>query len=93
MPVGMLDSANYEVSETQLHPGDKLVLYSDGVTDARNTEGKFFGDKRTLELIERNAGADCQGLHDRIRTEVRAFSAGAEQSDDITVLVVEYQPD
>jgi phosphoserine phosphatase RsbU/P len=93
MPVGMLDFASYEVSETQLQPGDKVVLYSDGVTDARNTEGKFFGDKRTLASLERNAGADCQGLHDAIRNEVRSFSAGAEQSDDITVLVVEYQPD
>ncbi len=90
MAVGMLDIASYEVESFRLLSGDKLLLYSDGVTDATNTSGELFGEDRLREIAHAHAAKGCQELHDALRGAVREFSAGAEPGDDITVLVVEY---
>ena len=47
MPVGLVETAEFAVAEHQLAPGDKVVVYSDGVTEAQNASGDFFGKKRT----------------------------------------------
>jgi sigma-B regulation protein RsbU (phosphoserine phosphatase) len=91
MPVGLMEAAEYPVIEQQLLPGDKVVIYSDGVTEAQNTQEKFFGKKRLREIIEASAGAGCCAIHDAIQDAVRAFTEGAAQSDDITVLVLEFR--
>ena len=92
MPVGLLEDAEFQVESIQLAPGDKLVLYSDGVTEAANPEGEFFGKKRLREIVSAQAGKECAALHDAVMEGVTAFAAGAMQSDDITVLVIEYRP-
>jgi sigma-B regulation protein RsbU (phosphoserine phosphatase) len=91
MPVGMMEDATFPVSEQRLTPGDKIVIYSDGVTEAQNAEGRFFGRKRLREVVDANAAADCAAIHDAIQEAVVAFTAGAAQSDDITVVVLEFQ--
>ncbi len=90
MPVGMLETATYGVETAKLAPGDKLVVYSDGFPEARSTAGEFFEDKRLLDLIRGHAGLGCAALHDALLEALRDFTGGAEQSDDITLLVVEY---
>jgi len=92
MPVGLIDSATYEVRTTKLLPGDKLVLYSDGLTEARNEAGEFFELPRTRAAVSANWSATCQELHDLLLDELRSFTGNAEQQDDITLVVVEYQP-
>jgi sigma-B regulation protein RsbU (phosphoserine phosphatase) len=66
------------------------VIYTDGVTEAQNAAGDFFGKKRLRETVAAHAAEPCQAVHDRIRDAVAAFTEGAEQSDDITLLVLEY---
>jgi len=90
MPVGLIDSATFEVAERQLAPGDKLVIYTDGVTEAQDSAGAFFGKKRLLDLAAAHAGESCAELHDAIQNAVAAFTEGAPQSDDITLVVLEY---
>jgi sigma-B regulation protein RsbU (phosphoserine phosphatase) len=90
MPVGMLEMATYGVSEEQLQPGDKLVVYSDGFPEARNAAGEFFEDKRLLGLIREHATLGCSELHDTLLGALRDFTGDAEQADDITLVVVEY---
>jgi len=90
MPVGLIDPAEYELAEAKLGPGDKVVIYSDGVTEAQNVEGEFFGRKRLREVAAGNAGASCAALHGAIQTAVKEFAGGAEQADDITLVVVEF---
>lgn len=92
MPVGMLDFATYDVESKRLEPGDKLVIYTDGVTEAVDEQGRFFEDKRVMAAIRANAAASCAELHDRLLNELKAFTGEASQSDDITLVVVEYQP-
>jgi sigma-B regulation protein RsbU (phosphoserine phosphatase) len=90
MPVGLMEGAEFPVAEERLSPGDKIVLYSDGVTEARNAEGEFFGRKRLRDVVAGHASEPCQAIHEAIQTAVAAFTEGTPQADDITVLVLEY---
>ena len=68
------------------------MIYSDGLTDAQNLEGQFFGSRRVRRLIQDNALLDCRQLHDAFIEAARVHTEGTFASDDITVLVVEYMP-
>ena len=91
MPVGLVETAEYAVEEVRLNPADKLVVYTDGVTEAQNAAGEFFGKKRLQETVAAHSPEPCQAVHDSIQQAVSAFTEGAEQSDDITLLVLEYR--
>ena len=91
MPVGLVETADYAVAEVRLDPDDKLVVYTDGVTEAQNAAGEFFGKKRLQETLAAHSAEPCQAVYDAIQGAVSAFTEGAEQSDDITVLVLEYR--
>jgi serine phosphatase RsbU (regulator of sigma subunit)/pSer/pThr/pTyr-binding forkhead associated (FHA) protein len=93
MPVGLIETAEYAVLEQHLAPGDKIVIYSDGVTEAQNTAKGFFGKKRLLEAVEAHAATSCTAIHDAVQEAVAAFTEGAPQSDDITLVVLEFRGD
>jgi len=90
MPVGLLEDAEFALAAEQLAQGDKVVIYTDGVTEAQNRNGDFFGKGRLRELVVANARSSCAALHEAIQEAVTAFTEGAPQSDDITLLVLEY---
>jgi sigma-B regulation protein RsbU (phosphoserine phosphatase) len=90
MPVGMIEGAEFTLAEEHLAPGDKLLIYSDGVTEAQNPAGDFFGKKRLREVVTACAAQGAAAVHDAVQEAVTAFTGGAAQSDDITVLVLEY---
>jgi len=91
MPVGLIENASFEVAERQLAPGDKVVIYTDGVTEAQDKQGAFFGRKRLREIVDAHAAGTAAGMHDAIQRAVAAFTEGAAQSDDITLLAIEFQ--
>jgi serine phosphatase RsbU (regulator of sigma subunit) len=91
MPVGLLVDARFESAEDKLEDGDKLVIYSDGVTESENTQGEFFGKQRLREVVATHAGESCAAIHDAVVKAVAVFTEGAPQADDITVLVLEYR--
>jgi len=91
MPVGLMDSAEFMLESLQLAPGDRVVVYSDGVTEAQNQNKEFFGKKRLYDVLKAHAGGSCTAIHDAIQESVAAFTEGAPQSDDITVVVFEYR--
>ena len=68
------------------------MLYSDGLTEARNEEGVFFDLPRARASVSANWQASCAEMHDALLDELRAFTGNTEQQDDITVVVVEYRP-
>ena len=90
MPVGMIPGAPFSEDERILSAGDRIVLYTDGVTEAQNAASDFFGKKRLREAVTQSAGLDCTGMHDAIQQALKDFTGGAEQSDDITLVVAEY---
>ena len=84
--VGILPDQKYKSAAVRLQPGDTLFFYTDGVTEATDVKGEFFGEDRTLLALEEIGGASCEALVKGVRKRVGVFSDGAEQSDDITVM-------
>jgi sigma-B regulation protein RsbU (phosphoserine phosphatase) len=87
---GLFEKATYEEETVQLHPGDVLVMFSDGVSEALNAAGEEFGDHRILECVQRTAQADPSRVLDCLVQTVKVFAAGMVQSDDLTAVVVRY---
>ena len=92
LPLGMLDIAAYESKSMQLESGDKLVLFSDGVSEAESDKGEFFDASGLKETLRALAATGCAELNDKLVEAVEDFSEGAEIGDDITTLVLEYLP-
>jgi phosphoserine phosphatase RsbU/P len=90
MPLGMLPTACYAVEMERLAPGDKIVAYSDGLSEAQNGEGRFFEASRMKELLRTHAAGNYRELHGVLREEVEQFTRDAVQTDDITLVVMEY---
>jgi sigma-B regulation protein RsbU (phosphoserine phosphatase) len=90
-PVGLIPDASYVASCVALRPGDTLVLYSDGVTEAADPDEQMFGVSRLRELLLGQHDAPLESLQQAILDAVRAFSRGVNQADDITVLVARYR--
>jgi phosphoserine phosphatase RsbU/P len=90
MPVGLIEGAEFPVAAERIGPGDKIVIYTDGVTEAQDRDGGFFGRKRLREIVTAHAAESCGGIHDAIQEAVASFTEGAPQSDDITLVVLEF---
>jgi serine phosphatase RsbU (regulator of sigma subunit)/anti-sigma regulatory factor (Ser/Thr protein kinase) len=89
MPLGLMPGMIYEERSTVLHPGERLLLHSDGLAEAHNPGREMFGFPRVAELAGR-AVADGQGLIDLCLSELDRFSGrNHEQEDDITLVVLE----
>lgn len=88
---GVMDDIHYAPLETYLAPGESILLYTDGVTEAETKEGAFYGDSRLFDLLR---GTGCSATPDtivrRIMADVREHAGGATQSDDITILSLRY---
>jgi len=87
VPVGMLPGAPYQEGEAALAPGDTLVVYSDGVTEAMNKGGEMYEDERLLREIDGARGEPADEVLDLVVHSVERFAGGAEQADDLTLLV------
>jgi serine phosphatase RsbU (regulator of sigma subunit) len=92
MPVGMLEEATFQPVVLQIDPGDKLVIYSDGLTEAANSKGEFYESERLRVCLRENAARDATGLHAALRESVDTFRGAVPARDDITLLVIEYVP-
>jgi len=86
--LGYVKRVNLEEAGVELHSGDLLVLYTDGITDANSPAGEFFGVERLRETVCAAGGLSAQGLCDLIFERVGQFQAGAMQHDDMALLVV-----
>ncbi len=90
LPVGLLPEAEFKTASYALQPGDTLVLFTDGITEAMNEQQEEFGSQRLQEVVARNAGATVEKLQAAILAAVADFTRGALQGDDITVLILRY---
>lgn len=86
--LGLLESGTYPVSTAQLLPGDAIVMYTDGVSEAQSASGEFFDVERVLAATARDAGGDATAITSGLLQDVRAFAASAPQSDDVTILTL-----
>jgi sigma-B regulation protein RsbU (phosphoserine phosphatase) len=88
LALGLVKQTAYAYSETQLHPGDLVAICTDGVTEARNRKGEEFGDDRWAETVLNSREAAPRDIIQRVIDTVDRFVDGAEQHDDITVVVL-----
>jgi serine phosphatase RsbU (regulator of sigma subunit) len=91
LPLGIKRDADYREGRSQLQPGDVLVIYSDGVTEAMSPSGEEFGPTRLYEVVSRNIEASAAGIRDRIESSLTKFSQGTSAADDITLVIVKRQ--
>lgn len=85
--LGALEDSTYEEKMMQYSPESVMVLYTDGITEARNAQGEFFGTERIVDSVEKNASATPQKLVDTLYNRVRKF-ARDQTSDDLSLLAV-----
>lgn len=88
--IGLLEFAPYSQQSVKLVPGDTVVVFSDGVSEALDSAGEEFGDDRVLASIQAVAGTNAQTLVTQVFDAVRDFTAGTAQGDDITAMVIRY---
>jgi sigma-B regulation protein RsbU (phosphoserine phosphatase) len=88
--VGMFDDATFDTSEAVLHPGDTILVHTDGITDAENPQAEMFGKQRLSELFRSIHEPGVAGVASHIVESVQAFTAGAPQADDITLMAVRF---
>ena len=90
-PLGIRPDSRYQVQELKMRPGDRLVLYSDGVTEAENGTLARFESHRLETALRGATSGTCTDIVGAVDSAVRAFAAGAEASDDRSVMVVEWK--
>ena len=87
--LGSFDFASYQSQPLELKPGDVLLVYSDGLTEAQNPEGEMFQEQRLLRLIRSNGSRGAAFLKQKILESLAEFTEGMAQTDDVTFLLVE----
>lgn len=88
--LGLMNGVEYPDIEFQLDSGTSLIMYTDGISEAHNTESQQYGDQRLLNLINATHSADTEVIGNMIINDVDDFSADTEQFDDITLLIIHY---
>jgi phosphoserine phosphatase RsbU/P len=90
MVLGLFEHAQFEEETVKLTPGDYVIAFSDGVTEALNERGDEYTDDRLLAAVQANRGKPPQTVLDSLLADLHAFSHGATQSDDVTIVMVRY---
>jgi sigma-B regulation protein RsbU (phosphoserine phosphatase) len=90
LPLGMFTESRYTCCALDLRSGDKLYLYTDGINEAMNEAEEQFGNQRFLEKANVHRDLAPEAFDEAVRRELLLFTAGAEQSDDITTLAITY---
>jgi serine phosphatase RsbU (regulator of sigma subunit) len=86
---GISPCAEYPVRQLSLCPRDRLLLYTDGVTEAENTAGQAFGDYQLQRMLLQNSTEEAGDMSRRIMAEIQAWQRTAEPQDDITLIVID----
>ena len=90
-PVGLVPDATYTAACLKLQPGDTLVLFSDGVTEAMDPDEQLFGVPRLKDVLEKNLSTELEEIQKTVLESVENFARGARQADDLTLLLVRYR--
>ncbi len=88
VPLGLMESASYTAAEAMLGPGDTLLIFSDGISEARDAAGTELGVDRLVEILRAGQGLDAPALVPRIEHALDEFSSSAPIEDDRTLLVL-----
>jgi sigma-B regulation protein RsbU (phosphoserine phosphatase) len=90
-PVGLVPEAEYTTTCLRLEPGDTVVLFSDGITEAMDPEEQMFGVARLREVLSGHTDTPLDEIQRSVLESVENFARGAHQADDVTLLLVRYR--
>ncbi len=88
MALGVMEGMDWAQKTVQLGPGDLLIAYSDGITDAQNTADELFSEERLVAISQQNKRLPAEESHEKILAEIQAFVGNAPQFDDMTLMVI-----
>ena len=88
MALGVLEGTDWAQETLQMAPGDAVVLYTDGIPDARDAGGAMFGEDRLLEVAQKAQGCTAREVQEALLDEVHGFVGKAPRFDDITLMVL-----
>ena len=91
LPPGAMGGTCYREERLLMRPGDRLLLYTDGVTEADNAAGELFSASRLRDVPARSVGVSLDGLLGEVMAAVEAHAGDSPQADDITVMAIEYR--
>ncbi len=89
MALGVLESAHWTQKLAKFSPGDLLVIYTDGITEAQDRQGRYFGEERLLQLARVQQGRPAEKIQESLLAEVRRFRDGMTLQDDIAVMIIQ----
>ena len=87
-----IEGMRYRAGEITMNPGDRLFLYTDGVTEATDTQNELYGEERLLAFMNQNASLEAPKLLPALKADIDEFVGEAPQFDDITMLMFDYKP-
>lgn len=90
LPLGLVSDWNYEIREVAIRPGDKVILYTDGLIELNDESGFEFGMERLLGAINRSGSERPDALLAQITVATSSFASGQPPADDMAMVVVEY---
>jgi len=90
LALGIVENFEFKAKSLMLKPGDQMILFSDGVTEAFNANNQAFGNEKLEAILRNNVNSQLDAMVNEIIAEVNAFSYGVPQSDDLTLLAIRY---
>jgi sigma-B regulation protein RsbU (phosphoserine phosphatase) len=88
MALGVSEQGQWKQKSTRFSPGDTLIFYTDGITEAQNPQGDFFEEERLLDVALTNFGKPAAAVQQALLDEVHRFVGNAPRQDDIAVIVI-----
>lgn len=88
LPIGMMQGVAYQEASVEFHPGDVLVIYSDGITESINERDEEFEEERLIEVVKNNMGRSASGIRDRIDEALSRFVGTTAPVDDMTLMII-----
>ena len=86
-----MEGVRYRINEMTLNPGDRIFLYTDGVTEATDAKEKLYGEERLIEFLNKNRTVEAEKLLGALKADIDEFVGEAPQFDDITMLMLDYK--
>ncbi len=86
--LGLIKNTEYKIQTESFDTGDMIVVFSDGVTESRNSKGEFFGNERLKSNILQNKNTTVNNLGNKLLNEINIFSSDTRQSDDISLIIL-----
>jgi len=93
MALGVMEDAVWSQKVARFSPGDVLLLYTDGITEAQDPAGRFYGERRLQEVLRSIGNRPAEEILQALLDDLRRFTSGAPQQDDVTLIVIRRQPE